>query len=72
MIKILTAQLSGLGLHNIGKNSHCDIYIYIFIYFFLLYIYCDIKKKSPADLHSSIWEKKYIIIINDWGDFVGE
>ncbi len=40
-----------LGLHDIGKNSHCDI-----LYF--CDIYCDIyKKKTPDDLKSSIWEK---------------
>jgi len=39
--------VSSLGLHDIGKNWHCDI-------LFFHDIYCDIKTISPDDLNSSI------------------
>ncbi len=47
-----------LGLHDIRKNSQCDI-----LYF--CDIYCDMKKerkKTPDDLKSSIWKKNISMI----------
>ncbi len=55
--------LYSLGLHDIRKNSHCDI-------LFFCNIYCDMKKKKKNHqmILISICKKK----INDWGDFIGE